>query len=142
MLKRFGLCFIGALLLACNNESEKQASAAPENDVDAATTFIRYALDGKWKDAKRLVVQDSANLEDIDLAEQNYTQRTAVTEQRGLRESTIRIFDTRKLSDSVSIVTYANTFRNKKDSVKVVKQSGAWLVDLKYSFPSRNALNP
>ena len=126
--------------VACNNEST--TVAAPENDVDAAGTFIRTALNGQWKEAKRLVVQDSANLEDIDVAEQNYTQRTNVLQQRGLRESTIRIFDTRKVSDSVSIVSYSNTFRNKKDSIKVVRQGGQWLVDLKYSFPNTKAVTP
>ena len=128
--------FAFCLLFACNNESERTPAVAPENDVDAATTFIRYALDGKWKDAKRLILQDSANLEDLEVAEQIYTQRMTVNDQRGYRESTIRTYDTRKVSDSISIVTYANTFKNKKDSIKVVKQNGQWLVDLTYSFPN------
>ena len=96
-------------------------------------------MDGKWKDAKRLILQDSANIDDLDLTEQNYTQRMDVTEQRGYRESTIRIFDTIKIGDSVSIVTYSNTFKNKKEEIKVVKVKGAWLVDLKHSFPNTNA---
>lgn len=130
------------LLLACNNESETQANTAPESDVDAARTFIRYALDGKWKDARGLIVQDSANLIDLELAEQNYTQRMSVIAQRGYRESTIRIFDTKKLGDSASVVTYANTYMNKKDSIKVVRQNDRWLVDLKYSFMARNPVAP
>ena len=138
MLKR--IAFNGCLLflVACNNESTVVAPA--ENDVDAARTFIRTALNGQWKDARRFVVQDSANLEDLDVAEQNYTQRLNVTDQRNYRESTIRIYDTRKVNDSTSIVTYSNTFKNQKDSVKVVKVNGTWLVDLKYSFPNNNAV--
>jgi hypothetical protein len=136
MLKR--IVFNGCLLLlaACNNESTTAAPA--ENDVDAARTFIRTALNGQWKDARRFVVQDSANLEDLEVAEQNYTQRMNVTEQRGYRESTIRIYDTRKVNDSASIVTYANTYKNQKDSIKVIKVNGTWLVDLKYSFPNNS----
>lgn len=130
------------MLLACNNESETQAHTAPESDVDAARTFIRYALDGKWKDARQLIVQDSANLIDLELAEQNYTQRMGVIDQRGYRESTIRIFNTRKLGDSASVVTYANTYMNKKDSIKVIKQNDRWLVDLRYSFSARNPVAP
>lgn len=125
------------LLPACNNDGDSPATAAPENDVDAARTFIRCALDGKWKDARRLIVQDSTNIGYLDATEQNYNQHLTVTQQRGYRESTIRIFDTRKLGDSVSVVTYANTYyKDRKDSIKVVKQGGAWLVDLKYSFPN------
>jgi len=136
MLKKivFNTCLL--LLVACNNNSESTAAAPPENDVDAARTFIRSALDGRWKDAKRLIVQDSINIGDLDATEQNYTQHMNVTDQRGYRESQIRIFDTRKQGDSISIVTYANTYKNQKDSIKVVKQNGAWLVDLKYSFPN------
>ncbi|GAA4735783.1 DUF4878 domain-containing protein [Flavisolibacter ginsenosidimutans] len=136
MLKKivFNTCLL--LLVACNNDSESTSAAPPENDVDAARTFIRSALDGRWKDAKRLIVQDSINIGDLDATEQNYTQHMNVTDQRGYRESQIRIFDTRKQGDSISIVTYANTYKNQKDSIKVVKQNGAWLVDLKYSFPN------
>ena len=123
-------------LIACNNNSESTAAAAPENDVDAARTFIRSALDGRWKDAKRLIVQDSTNIGDLDATEQNYTQHMNVTDQRGYRESTIRIYDTRKVNDSISIITYSNTYKNQKDSIKVVRQNGNWLVDLKYSFPN------
>lgn len=131
MVFLFGLLCLGAC-----NEGE-QATTAPEGDVDAARTFIRSALDGRWKEAKQWIVQDAENLEDLDVAEQNYTQRMSVTDQRGYRESTIRIFDTRKVADSISIVTYANTYKNKKDSIKVVKQNNSWLVDLKYSFPNK-----
>jgi hypothetical protein len=137
MLKKIVFNSMLLLLVACNN-GETSTANSPENDVDAARTFIRSALNGQWKDARRFVVQDSANLEDLDVAEQNYTQRMNVSDQRGYRESTIRIYDTRKVSDSISIVTYSNTYKNQKDSVKVVKMNGAWLVDLRYSFPNRN----
>lgn len=136
MKKTCTLLFPALLFFACNNSGENAVSTTPENDVDAARTFIRSALDGRWKDAKRLVVQDSANLEDLEVAEQNYTQRMSVTDQRGYREATIRIYDTRKVDDSTSIVTYANTYKNQKDSVKVLRVNGSWLVDLKYSFPN------
>jgi hypothetical protein len=138
MLKRIVFNTSLFMLVACNN-NESTTAAPAENDVDAARTFIRSALDGRWKDAKRLIVQDSVNVGDLDATEQNYTQHMNVTDQRGYRESTIRIYDTRKLNDSVSIVTYSNTYKNQKDSLKVVRQNGSWLVDLKYSFPNSNA---
>lgn len=128
------------LYWACSNETETSISDKGENDIDAARMFIRSALDGRWKDAKRLIVQDSTNIQDLEVAEQNYTQRMGVTDQRGYREAQITIHDTRKDSDSVSIITYSNTFKKQRDSVKVVRVGNNWLVDLKYSFPNTNAV--
>jgi hypothetical protein len=85
-------------------------------------------------------VQDSLNIEDLETAQRIADRRDAVT-QRSYREAQIRIHDTRKESDSVSIITYSNTFfKDRRDSVKVVQVGGQWLVDLKYSFPNTNAV--
>jgi len=143
-MKKTALLFVAFLPLfwTCSNETESAAPDKTEGDVDAAREFIRSALDGRWKDARRLILQDSANVQDLDAVEQNYTQRMNVTDQRGYREAQIRIHDTRKQSDSISIITYSNTyFKDRKDSVKVVRVGGQWLVDLKYSFPKMNVIN-
>jgi len=136
-MKKIALLFVAFLPLfwACSNDNEKAADNT-EGDVDAAREFIRSALEGRWKDAKRLVVQDSTNIQDLDVAEQNYTQRMSVTDQRGYREAQLHIHDARKVSDSVSVIVYSNTYKNQRDSVKVINQNGQWLVDLKYSFPN------
>ena len=142
-MKKTALLFVAFLPLfwACSNGNESAATNKTEGDVDAAREFIRSALDGRWKDARRLILQDSANVQDLDAVEQNYTQRMSVTDQRGYREAQIRIHDTRNQADSVSVVTYSNTyFKDRKDSVKVVRVGGQWLVDLKYSFPKMNTL--
>lgn len=133
------LALLLPLAWACSNNAENAKPAQGENDVDAARLFIRSALDGRWKDARRLILQDSANVQDLDVAEQNYTQRLTASDQREYREAQIRIYDTRRVNDSVSIVTYANTvpkYKDRRDSVRVVRQNGTWLVDLKYSFPN------
>lgn len=130
-----------ALFFARCGGDDKVATTAPENDVDAARTFIRSALDGRWKDARRLIVQDSANIQDLEVAEQAYTQRLSASDQREYRESQIRIYDTRKVSDSISVVIYSNTvpkYINRRDSLQVIKMNGVWLVNLKYSFPNNN----
>lgn len=119
---------------ACNNEEEKK-TAQSENDVDAARMLIRAALDGRWKEAKSFIVQDKANFEDLDVSEQQYTA-FPVDKQRGHREAQIHIYGTRVVNDSTSIVTYSNTYSNQKDSLKVIKLNGRWLVDLKFNFPN------
>lgn len=125
------------LVWSCAGDDKTAAATEGENDVDAARLFIRHALDGKWKDARKMIVEDSLNIEDLETAQRMADRSDALT-QRGYRESTIRTYDTRRVNDSVSIVTYSNTFKNQRDSVKVVKIDGRWLVDLKYSFPNTN----
>jgi hypothetical protein len=121
---------------ACSDN--ETLSGKPENDVDAARMFIRSALDGRWKDARKLIVEDSANVDDLEVAERNYTERMTAMDQRGYREAQITIHDTRKINDSTTVVIYSNTFKKERDSVKAVIVNGDWLVDLKYSFPNTN----
>lgn len=126
-----------AFFASCSNNNDS-ISGKPENDVDAARMFIRSALEGKWKEARKLIVPDSANIEDLEVAERNYTERMTAMDQRGYREAQITIHDTRKINDSASVVIYSNTFKKERDSIKAVNVNGAWLVDLKYSFPNNN----
>ena len=95
--------------------------------------FIRDALDGKFKEARQLMVADSVNDSRMTDTERTYEHMSQDT-KRSYRESSITIYDTRKLNDSTSIVVYSNTFKNMRDSVKVVRKSGQWLIDLKYTF--------
>ena len=120
------------LLVSCNSEDGKKEITS-ENDTDAARNFIRAALDGKWDDARRFMVQDSTNLELIDRAESMY-QVSEREVKRSYRESSIRFYETRQVSDSITVINYSNTYKNEKDSLKVVKKNGQWLIDLKYSL--------
>ena len=44
------------ILSACSGREQKETS---ENDLDAARNFIRSALDGRWDDARKYMIQDS-----------------------------------------------------------------------------------
>ena len=46
------------------------------------------------------------------------------------------IDSTQQLSDSVTIITYSNTYKNKPSKLKMVKKNNEWLVDFKYTFNS------
>lgn len=138
MKKILFCCAALCLFWACQSGDDDDSSGAPESDVDAARMFIRSALNGNYKRAKILVVPDSANVQLLDNLERAYLHNSDVSEQRGYREATIRVFDTRKINDSNSVVVYSNTFKNKKDSVKATKVGDNWLIDLKYSFPQTN----
>ena len=119
-------------LFSCNSEEGKNQTTS-ENDTDAARNFIRAALDGKWDEARRFMIQDSTNLQLLDRAESMYQGKDREV-KRSYRESTIRFYDTRTINDSVTVINYSNTYKNKKDSLKVVRTGGQWLIDLKYSL--------
>jgi hypothetical protein len=133
MKRLLTISFLSLLFFcACTNHSDANADTS-ENDVDAARNFIRAALDNDFEKARTYVVADSINNQYLDLAKQSRAHLTKA-ENEQYKNASIRIYDTRKITDSVSIVIYANSFKNKKDSLKVVREDNKWLIDFKYSF--------
>lgn len=126
--------FIVLLTATACNDSCRKTSGEPENEMDAARNFIRAALDGDYKKAKTLLLHDSLNLQDIGVSERLYTERMSKEDKEKYRGASIHIHESRKVNDSTSIVYYSNTYRNQKDSLKVIKLDGKWLVDFKYIF--------
>jgi hypothetical protein len=84
--------------------------------------------------ARGMLLTDSLNTQLFDAYERIYTTRTNAEDKRGYRESTIQIYTVRPESDSISIITYANSYKKRKDSLKVVRNNGEWKIDLKYSL--------
>lgn len=123
---------LSLFLFACNDADETAAGA--ENAHDAAGMFINNVLDGKFDDARKLMVYDSENAQWLIDLEKKYEHLPRET-KRDMRESEPTIYDTRRLSDSAAIIYYSNSYNNRKDSVKLVRKSGQWLVDLKFTFP-------
>lgn len=130
------LLFIIFLLLAgvfaCTNNKDQKAVSS-ENDVDAARNFIQAALEGKWSAAKQFMVQDSVNTQLLESAESQYQNKSS-KEKAAYQKAHPIFYDSRKINDSIVIINYANTYMNKKDSLKIVRINGQWLIDLKYSL--------
>jgi hypothetical protein len=121
------LCVLG--LAACKDAEQVKS----ENAIDAARNFIQSALNGDFEKAATFMVDDSLNRQDLHLMERMSKNLTKEDRDK-YREATIRIYETRQLSDSSSVIYYSNSYKNKKDSLKVVSQDGQWLVDFKYIF--------
>jgi len=132
-MKKLLSCFLVLLFFCACNNSDKTSSTQPENDLDAARMFIRNALDGRFESARQLMVRDSINDETIDVTERNY-ERMSQANRMGYHNASIQIHNTREINDSVRIVTYSNSFKNQKDSLKLVHLNNQWLVDLKFTF--------
>ena len=129
------------LFLAACKTDDKKADAKSSNSIDAARNFIRSALDGKYREAKGYLLQDSVNLNWMEIAERNYLKADQDTKD-GYRSSSINMHKVTPVNDSTAIIIYSNSFKNDHDTLKVVKVDGQWLVDLKYLFEhDRDTLN-
>jgi hypothetical protein len=127
---RFFFFFLLFLSVACRSK-EKQGES--ENNIDAARNFIRAALDGKFNDARNYMLGDTINTNYLDIFERSYHNFDQPTRD-GYRSSTIRIIKVNHVTDSVTTVIYANSYKNDPDTLKVLKINGRWLVDLKYLY--------
>ena len=127
--------FLVALFSSCRNTDADRSDTTntSENDVDAARNFIRLFLDGDLEKARTMLVQDSLNTQIFDAYERIYKNRKAA-EKKGYKGSTIQIHSVRTVNDSVSVVSYSNSFKKIVDSLKVMKDHGDWKIDLKYSL--------
>jgi hypothetical protein len=118
------------LLMGCNSDKEETKS---DNDMDAARNFLDAALKGDYKHASVYMLQDSANREYLNVSERSYQNRSPDAKAK-LKAASLRFFDTQQVNDSTTITVFDNSYANKKDTLRIVKRNGQWLVDLKYLF--------
>ena len=66
----------------------------------------------------------------------DFYQKMKPDEKEGYKNSNIIIGNdgVENVSDSVAIINYSNTFKNKPSKIKLVRVNGQWLVDFKYTF--------
>jgi len=130
-MKRYRFIFLFLLFsfIACKSKDQAQS----ENDLDAARNFIRWALDGKFNEARAYLLPDSVNVNWMDIAERNYLKADIHT-KTGYRSSSINIHEVARPNDSNTIVIYSNSFMQNHDTLRVIKEKGKWLIDLKYLY--------
>jgi hypothetical protein len=119
---------LGVLALAaCNNpHSFKKA----EDAEDAGTEFIRASLDGNYEKASFYLYPDSTNKMMFGKWKKDY-DRMNPDEQEKYKDASIRPIEIKKINDSVTSYTYANSFKKDTTTIRVVRINGEWMVDLK-----------
>src|SRR5205085_12230007 len=120
-MKSIATIFLIFLLVACNN-SDQEAETKSDNDMDAARNFLDAALKGDYKNASTYMLQDSANKEWLNVAQRGY-QRYSPDEKSKLKSASLRFFDTKQVNDSTTITVFANSYKNKKDTLRIVKMN-------------------
>jgi hypothetical protein len=133
MKKFFVLPFL-LVMFSCNNSDQAAGEKKSVTDIDAARNFLEAALKGDFKDASNYMLQDSTNTGYLFYTEEKYKPQTT-EEKRELKEASLHFYEpTRRPNDSTTILIFSNSYKNDKDTLKIVRQQGKWLVDLKYLF--------
>ena len=117
-------------LVAC-----EQQRSRPDSPEATAVQFVEGALKGDYKWSRELMLADSINNYELDLLEKKYNTEMSAGEKENYRKSKVRIYTVEAVKeDSIYVITYANTYKNKKMPIKVVKKDDKWQVDLNYTF--------
>lgn len=129
------------LLFACNESPKEPEIVKPESGMDAAGKFLRAALDGDYKKARTYLVNDSTNNQMIDIYESDYNNSLPPEDKKAYKTASIRFLkETHEVNDSTTIVHYSNSYKNKPDSLKVVRINGQWFIDLNFTFQPKDSI--
>lgn len=121
---------LAALLFsAC---SEPEGHREPEDALDAAREFVRAVLDGDYARAELYLLDEDDKV--LFGRYKQFRNARPDTERRQLKSATIIINGVEALSDSVTMVDYANSLSREPTELRVVRRGGRWLVDFSHTF--------
>jgi hypothetical protein len=116
---------------ACSHSAE----VSKRDPLESGRGFIESSLKGDYDEAQKYLLQDSINMQFFE-GLRDFNSKRSDDEKEGYKNANILIDSTQQLSDSVTIITYSNTFKNKPSKLKMIKKNNEWLVDFKYTFNS------
>jgi Domain of unknown function (DUF4878) len=116
-------------LAACNNS----ATVDKSDPLESGRGFIEASLKGDYVKAQKYLLPDSTNLEYLE-GLKTFNSKMNAEDRRGYSDANIIIDSSIAKSDSVDIIYYTNSYKNKPSKIKLVKKNNEWLVDFKYTF--------
>lgn len=128
MVKKILFPALLLLAVACNDSHTFKNA---EDAQDAGREFIRAALDGNYEKASFYLYADSTNKMMFAKWKKDY-DRMSPEEQQKYKDADILPIDIHPLNDSVTLYTFANSYKKKDTTtIGVVRIKGNWMVDLK-----------
>ncbi len=119
-------------VFSCKNPEEEYHR--PESAIDAGRQFIQLSLSGKFNTANKYMLQDEDNQYWLAKLSKEYNNTTE-QDKAGYSKAAITIYEVNDvIPDSVTIIRYSNSYKNRPLKLKVVKANGEWKVDFKYTF--------
>ncbi len=116
-------------IIGCSNDVTVDKS----DPLTSGRGFIEASLKGDYKVAEKYLLKDSINMQYFQ-GLKNFNTNLDPETRRGYSEANIIIDSSIAKSDSVDILYYTNSFKNKPSKIKLVKHNKDWLVDFKYTF--------
>ncbi|MFL9485234.1 hypothetical protein ACI6Q2_20795 [Chitinophagaceae bacterium LWZ2-11] len=126
------LAVCGLLFFTSCGSNEGSYHAA-ENALDGGREFIDACLKGDFAKAKFYMIDDEQNKKYLQQIEADYRKKDRNGRSQ-YREASINISEVADITENETIINYNNSFDKIGRKVKVIKQGGIWLVDLKYTF--------
>lgn len=126
------LIFFLLALLGCKSSDDEYRK--PESAIDAGRQFIQQSLAGKFNAAGKYMLQDEDNAFWLARWSKEFSNLSE-KDKTGYSRAAITIYEVTDLvPDSVTIINFSNSYKNRRQKIKVVKFNGEWKVDFKYTF--------
>lgn len=123
--------FLIITLFSCQESEEFKQ---PENALDAGREFIQYSLQGKFTTANKYMLQDEENQYWLSKWSAEFNKITE-QEKASYYKASINIAEVADVvKDSVTVISFSNSYKKVPQKIKVIKKNGNWLVDFKYTF--------
>jgi hypothetical protein len=121
------------LLFSCN---QQRTFKKAEDAQDAGREFIRASLDGDYEKAEFYLLRDSTNQLLMEKWERGFEILDPQTRKQ-YKEADILPINITAENDSVTSYTFSNSFKKDTSVIKIIRQRGEWLVDLKEILNSK-----
>ncbi|MGN6532651.1 MAG: hypothetical protein ACTHK0_12985 [Ginsengibacter sp.] len=125
----FVMIFFTTITSACNDSGTVDKS----DPLASGRAFIEASLKGDYIKAQKYMLADSTNIEYLE-GLKTFNNNMNAEDRHGYSDANIIIDSSISKSDSVDIIYYTNSYKNKPSKIKLVKQNNEWLVDFKYTF--------
>lgn len=123
------MIFFMWMLSSCSNSSDVDKS----DPLISGRGFIEASLKGDYITAQKYLLPDSTNMQYFEVLK-DFNGKMDPETRREYSNANIIIDSSISKSDSVDIIYYTNSFKNKPSKIKLVKKNNQWLVDFKYTF--------
>lgn len=123
--------FVLLFITGCDQQVKKIKTNA--DPLEAGREFINASLTGDYDYAKKYLLTDSTNLMYFDRFVE-FDEKKPAADKEGYKNANIIINSTEKISDTITVINYSNTYKKEPAKIKLVRKNNEWLVDFKYTF--------
>ncbi len=121
------LFLILGLFTACTSQKSEYRKA--EDALDAGREFINSRLQGDFLKAGFYLLPDEKNTSMLASMEKSYREKDKEGRQQW-RTASININEVKEQSSTETFIYFQNSFDKRADTIRVIKQTDNWLVDL------------